>query len=127
MQRIAILRLIIANLRDYSIKYETSCFYRMCHKHTYRYLKGWKSFRRIITRHTGLRISDVLYCSCWFRKCRRNSSKEWKMSADENTIKVAVDTDLQQYSSMGSKNEDEIFDVEDDDYQQETQQQQQKE
>jgi len=76
MQRIAILRLIIANLRDYSIKYETSCFARIIHRHTYRYLKGWKSFRRIITKHTGLRMSDVLYCGCWFRKCSRKQSKK---------------------------------------------------
>jgi len=101
MQRIAVMRLIICNLRNYSIKYESSCLARMIHRHNYRYLRGWKSFRRIITKHTGLRMSDILYCSCWFRKCRRKQSKQWKsIPSHQNRIKIAIDDDLERYSSV---------------------------
>ena len=83
MQRIANLVILISNLRDYQLKYEDNKFMRKCHKHMYRYLKGWKTFRKIITKHTGLRLSDILYCSCWFRKCQRNSSKKWRPFSSE--------------------------------------------
>merc|ERR1712156_923273 len=78
---VAHLVLLITNLRIKSNDrghHESSCLMRMCHRHIYRYIIGWKTFRRIISNQTGLRMTDVLYCSCWFRRCRRKSAKPWK-------------------------------------------------
>eukprot|EP01083_Nonionella_stella_P063914 166079_1 len=78
IQRIANVVIVISNIRDYSLEFETNCFMNVCHTHMMRYLKGWKAFRYLISKRTGLRMSDVMYCSCWFRKCKRDSSKDWK-------------------------------------------------
>ena len=87
MQRIANLVIIISNIRDYQLKYENNKFMRRCHKHMYRYLKGWKAFRTILSNHTGLRLSDMLYCSCCFRKCARDSSSKWRPFSTTNKTK----------------------------------------
>ena len=49
------------------------------HKHCYRYRRIFKSFRRILSHAFGIRLADVVYCQCWFRKCRRSyKHSEWK-------------------------------------------------
>ena len=81
MQRVAHLVLLITNLRvksNYRGQHESSWVMRMCHQHIYRYIIGWKTFRRLISNRTGLRMTDVLYCSCCFRRCRRQSATPWK-------------------------------------------------
>eukprot|EP00485_Elphidium_margaritaceum_P013302 CAMPEP_0202727650 /NCGR_PEP_ID=MMETSP1385-20130828/185230_1 /ASSEMBLY_ACC=CAM_ASM_000861 /TAXON_ID=933848 /ORGANISM="Elphidium margaritaceum" /LENGTH=523 /DNA_ID=CAMNT_0049393893 /DNA_START=21 /DNA_END=1593 /DNA_ORIENTATION=- len=78
MQRIAVLHLLSCNLYGYQYNTEQRLFMRVCHRHIYRYIQGWKRFRRTIAKYIGFRLNDVLYCSCLFRSCRRKSSRQWR-------------------------------------------------
>jgi len=75
MQRVAHLVILIAYLKPY---FRRSCLMRIFYRHITRYILSWKNFRRIMSKYTGLRMTDVLWCSCCFRSCRRQSARQWK-------------------------------------------------
>lgn len=68
---------IIAGRFGESWKHLSGIQYRV-HMSCYKFRRFWKSLRYCVSRNTGLRMDDLLYCGCWMIPCQRKQHRNRK-------------------------------------------------